>query len=285
MSAARRGFALSELLVALVVAGIIGVALTRLVINQARFVSKQDAVMRARGAARAALNVLTAELQMTSGGGLADATPDSITVRVPYAFGIACRKASGNTIVALFPADSAAYASAVPSGFAFQDSVGAYHIKEGASVTATSVGTACSSLSPPIIAGVLTAPGWSSVIGASLENTTTDTAAIGAVVYLYQNVRFAFAPSVELPGRTALWRTVLGTGPREELVVPFDTAAAFTFLVGPSYTVRTTPPALLDSVVGLRIQLFGQSESPAQGSTQPTTFDLTTSILFRNNAP
>ena len=35
-----RGFALAELLVALVIAGIIGVALTRLVINQARFVAR-----------------------------------------------------------------------------------------------------------------------------------------------------------------------------------------------------------------------------------------------------
>ena len=132
---------------------------------------------------------------------------------------------------------------------------------------------------------MLTAPGWSSIVGVSLENTTTDTAEIGAVVYLYQLVRYAFAPSVELPGRTALWRTVLGSGVREELVVPFDTAAAFRFLVGPSYAVQATPPVLLDSVVGIQVGLLGQSEAPAEGSTVPTTFDLTTSILFRNNAP
>ncbi len=288
MTPARRGFALTELLVAMVVAGIIGVALTRLVINQARFVSKQDAIMRARGAARAALNVLASELQMTSGGGLVDATPDSITVRVPYAFGIACRKSSGNTILALFPADSASYAAAVPSGFAFQDSAGVYHVKDGAAVTAASaltVAAACLLLLPYIDVTALTAPGWSILRGVALANATNDTAAIGAVAYVYQNVRYAFAPSVELPGRTALWRTVLSSGVREELVVPFDTAAAFRFLVGSSYAVRTTPPALLDSVVGLEIRLYGQSETPAQGSTLPTTFDLTTSITFRNNAP
>jgi len=288
VTSTRRGFALTELLVAMVVAGIIGVALTRLVINQARFVSMQDAGMRARGAARAALNVLTSELQMTSGGGLVDATRDSITVRVPYAFGLACRKVSGSTIVALFPADSATFASAVPSGFAFQDSVGAYHVQDGAAVSpasAVAVAAACLILLPPINLTALTAPGWSILRGVALANATSDTAAIGAVAYVYQNVRYAFAPSVELPGRTALWRTVLSTGVREELVVPFDTSAGFRFLVGPSFAVRATPPAALDSVVGLQIGLVAQSEAAAQGTTRPTTFDLTTSITFRNNAP
>ncbi len=280
MTAARRGFALAELLVALVVAGIIGVALTRLVINQARFVSRQDAGMRARGAARAALNVLTTELQMTSAGGLIAATPDSITVRVPYAFGLACGKTGGVTTVSLFPADSATYFSAVPSGYAWQDPLGNYQFEEGAAVIDNVSLTSCTGLVPPIV--TLWAPGWPARGVAVTQNLATDTA---AAVYLYQNVRYAFAPSVELPGRVALWRTVLSSSVREELVVPFDTAAGFMFLVGISYTVRATPPAQLDSVIGVQISLVGQSETPAQGGTQPTTFDLTTSIVFRNNAP
>ena len=79
----RRGFSLPELLVAMVIAGIIGVALARLIINQSRFVSSQDNLMRARSGARAAFNVLMDELRATTPGGLLDATRDSVTLRVP----------------------------------------------------------------------------------------------------------------------------------------------------------------------------------------------------------
>lgn len=41
----RRGFTLIELLVSIVVAGILGVALTRLLVNDSRFVERQDAML------------------------------------------------------------------------------------------------------------------------------------------------------------------------------------------------------------------------------------------------
>ena len=52
---ARRGFSLAELVVAMFLAGIIGLALTKLIVNQARFVAGQDGMLQARSASRAAI--------------------------------------------------------------------------------------------------------------------------------------------------------------------------------------------------------------------------------------
>lgn len=278
-----RGFALAELVVALVIAGIIGVALTRLVLNQARFVSMQDAMMRSRSGARAALNVLSEELRMVSGGGVVAATQDSITLRVPYAFGVSCKSIAGH-FLGLFPADSAIYAGATPSGYAYRNAAGRY-VFVGNAVANITPGVlyflGCTLTSPSIT--LPTAVGWSipTAVQVSL-NAAMDTA---TAVYLYQEIRYAFAPSTQIPGRIALWRTVLSTGVREELVAPFDTAAGFSFLVGSRYTPQAAPPSPLDSLRGVRVRLVAASETAPQGRTSPTNFDLSVNVYFRNYAP
>lgn len=269
-----RGFSLAELLVALVLAGVIGLALARLVISQARFVAGQDAMLQARSTVRAALNVMSSELRALTPGALRAATRDSITVRVPYAFGVACQQAGGGTNVSLIPGDSSIYNAATASGYAF-DSSGTWQFQEPAGVAS---GT-CAPAGPAII--TLSATGWSGlVVKVSPNRAGTQE---GDLVYLYQTVRYGIAPSTTLPGRLALWRTVLSTGTRDELAAPFDTGSTIQFLVGSRLTVRTTPPGVLDSVVGVRIRLVGQSERAAEGRTAPSRFDLSTNIVFRNN--
>lgn len=275
---ARRGFSLAELAVALLLAGIIGLALARLVISQARFVAGQDGMLQARSAARAALNVMSGELRAITPGGLVAATPDSITVRVPYAFGVACVAALGNTVVSLLPGDSAIYRSATASGYAWRDSTGTWRFVTPATVGTLNVFPLCLLATPPIT--TLSATGWSAK-GFAVSGTAPSS---GSLVYLYQRITYAFAPSTTLPGRKALWRRVLSTGVSDELVTPFDTGSSFAFLVGSRLTVRTTAPSVLDSVRGVRVRLVGQSELTPEGKTAPSRFDLVTSILFRNNA-
>src|SRR5207253_1750967 len=62
----RRGFTLTELLMAMAVMAILGVALTRILVNDSRFVSRQDAMLSARQGARAALNSVLSELSMVA---------------------------------------------------------------------------------------------------------------------------------------------------------------------------------------------------------------------------
>ncbi len=271
-----RGFSLAELVVALVLAGIIGLALARLIISQARFVSGQDALLQARSTVRAALGVMTSELRALTPGALRAATKDSITVRVPYGFGVACQQSGGATNVSLIPGDSSIYNTATASGYAFRDSTGTWQFVEPAAV---GVGS-CAPAGPAIT--TLTTTGWSGkVVAVSPNDLRTGE---GSLVYLYQVVRYAIAPSTSRPGRLGLFRTVLSTGTRDELAAPFDTGSTIRFLVGSRLTVRTTPPAILDSVAGVRVRLVGQSERAAEGKTAPSRFDLSTNVVFRNNA-
>lgn len=274
----RRGFSIAELLVAMVIAGIIGVALARLIVSQSRFVAVQDGMMRARSGARAALNAITGELRAVTDSGLVQAGPDSITVRVPYAFGVACQQVSGKTVVSLIPTDSALYGASTASGYAWRDSTGTFQFVEPATVSS---GTPCSTPAP-YITTLRALPMWDYRFVYVAPNVIATP--VGAIVYLYQTVRYAFAGSVEIPGRRALWRTALSTGSRDELVAPFDTSARFQFLVGQAYALQSSPPAVLDSVRGVRVKLVGASETTPQGRTAPVKFDLTTDILFRNNA-
>jgi hypothetical protein len=274
------GFVLAELLVAMVIAAIIGLALTQLVISQSRFVALQGGIMQSRGGARAALNVMARDLRMVTDSGLVGASPDSVTVRVPYAFGVACTQVSGKTIVSLLPADSASYYSASLSGYGWRDSTGAFEYEEPATAAASSA-SYCSNTTytnPPVV--TLSAPGWAAnAVALSPNDVRTPP---GAIVYLYQVVRYSFAPSGQLPGRIGLWRTLVSTGQRDELVAPFDASAGFQFLDS-ALTAHATPPSDLNSVKGLRLLLVAASELPPEGRTAPMQFSLSTDVVFRNH--
>lgn len=281
MTTRRPGFSLAELTVAMLIGGIIGIALARLIIHQSRFVAMQDATMRARSGARAALNVLSGELRAVTDSGLVQAGRDSITVRVPYAFGVACQQISNWIVISLLPTDSAIYSASRASGYAWRDGTGAFRFKEPVLASMRfDAGFGLCALPAPSIT-TLSATGWSpSMVLVSPKDTTP----VGAVVYLYQTIRYSFKESHGIPGRRALWRTVVSTGGSDELVAPFDSSAKFQFLVGGAYALQSAPPAVLDSVRGVRVKLVGASETAPQGLSQPVTFDLTTDILFRNNA-
>jgi prepilin-type N-terminal cleavage/methylation domain-containing protein len=277
-----RGFALVELLVALVLSGIIGIALVRLVVVQARFTSSQDGLMQARSTARAALNVLNEELRMVSEGGLVAANRDSVTLRVPYAFAVACLQFSGWRIAALLPADSAQYASAQPSGYAWRNAVGRWNFVEPVGVAGVSPLFCQAPFTMPGV-NVISAPGWSG--RAVVINPNAAGMQVGTPFYLYQRVTYVFAPSATISGTRALWRAVPGAGLRDELVAPFDTATRFSFLTGDTLGVVSAAPASLDSVRGVDVRLVALSNKPPEGRTARVQFDVTSSIVFRGRAP
>jgi len=275
----RRGFGLAELLMAMVIAGIIGVALTRLVISQARFVGMQDAMMRARSGARASLNVLSDEMKMVPTRGVRMAHAESIEVRVPYAFGIACFAWSGYMILSLLPSDSATFFGATPSGYAWRNASGIWQTVDGGTIITAAANNACSAVG---ISGMTTANWVERYAGIQPYAAAIDT---GTAIMLYQRIKYAFAPSVLLPGRVALWRTVVTTGVREELVAPFDTASRFEFLTTSRYIPQSAVPASLDSIRGVRVRLKAASETTPQGRSTPPTFDISVDVYFRNYEP
>ena len=265
-----RGFTLTELLVTMVVMAILGTALARMLINNSRFVSRQDAMLSAREASRAAMNTMLAELRPVSNGGLMAASRDSVRARIPLAFGMLCRTKASDTIASLLPYDSLMYAAATIDSLAWLDSAGTYNAEGNFSVSSSTEQASCDSDSVKVIPG-------GKLIALSRPNIGQP----GLLFYLYQTVTYRFGNSSQMPGRRALWRQA-GSGAPEEIVVPFDTSARFRFLLGPWLTATATVPAVLDSIRGLELNLVGQSDVAPQGEAAYQKFELRTHVKFLN---
>ncbi len=291
----RRGFTLTELLMAFTIMAVVGVALTRILISDSRFVSRQDAMLAARQGARAALNTVVAELQLVPDSGLISPTTNKkITARVPYAFGITCRDSSSFNykIASLMPVDSLTFASAVPAGLVYRQTAGTYnnvysgdyiHVEPATFTVTTYPDTAAVSFARCQQDSVRVIPGGK-LIKITQGGSNQKKIDSVTVFMLYQNVTYEFKASKDLPGRTGLWRTVVGD--TAELVTPFDTSAGFAFLVGgptaATLTRQSTPPANLNTVRGLELLLYAASQSTAEGTSEPQTFKLKTRIMFTN---
>jgi prepilin-type N-terminal cleavage/methylation domain-containing protein len=267
----RRGFTLVELLVTMAVMGVIGTALAQLVINNSRFVARQEAQMEARQTGRAALTVMGTELHMVSDSGVLAATPKTLSVRVPYAFGALCRLAGGETVVSLMPVDSSQYATSSPSGVAWRQADGSYAFRAGIAVASTANLAACTVDSIRVVPGGRLV----GIPGAFIANP-------GTVAYLYETVTYRFAASTELPGRVGLWRQ--DSAGDEEILAPFDTAAGFGFLMGQRLTVEDTVPTSLNDIQGVELRLIAESGPTPMGSTEPFEFDLRARVKFVNKA-
>jgi len=266
----RHGFTLVELLVATVVAAILGTALARLLVNDSRFVSRQEAMLSARHTARTAMNWMAAELRMVSDGGLLAATPESVRVRVPYAFGLVCGFSGIQRVVSLMPVDSLQYANANPDGLAWQSGGGTYNFPSSFSLSPSSDTATCTDDSIRVVPG-----------GRLLRIGVISLPPTGSVAYLYETITYKFAPSADLSGRIGLWRRAAGST-YEELVAPFDSAAGFGFLVGSSTTALDNPPGDLETVTGIELRLVGASQYVPRGATKAQTFELVTQARFQN---
>lgn len=268
-----RGFTLVELLIGMTVTAILGIALARILISDSRFVGRQEAMIDARHAARAAMNLMTLELRMVGDDGLLAAAPDSVTVHVPYAFGVTCNVSGTDLIISLMPRDSLTYATAGLSGMAWRDNTGTYNRVTGISVSSSSDMAACQADSIRVV------PGGELIAISGIPGAPPGP---GRILYLYQTVTYRFTTSIEIPGRLGLWRGAWG-GAAEELVAPFDSTAGFSCLVGPNMQVQTCPPGGgLATVRGLELRLSGESEFDSPGIGRPERFPLTTRISFFN---
>ena len=112
-------------MLSMIIAAIVGAALIRMSLAQARFMDQQEAWRSARSVARGGINRLISDLrsvEATNGVTAAVAGGQDFTIRVPYAFGVMCATTgvagTGPTTLSLLPVDSAVYAAPGYSGFA-----------------------------------------------------------------------------------------------------------------------------------------------------------------------
>jgi prepilin-type N-terminal cleavage/methylation domain-containing protein len=274
----RRGLTLVELMVGLVVAAIVGGSLVRLIMGELRSVETQEAWRTSRAVARSGVNRLTSDLRMVEATGLEAAATggQDFTVRVPYAFGVACTTTGSATTVSLLPTDSAMYAAAGFSGFAWRDATtGAYTYVTSAATLASGAASNCTG------AGITTLTGGRVV---QLGGTVPSALPAGTVVFLFRRVRYEFKASTMISGRTGLWRTTLSGGASEELAAPFDNTARVRFYVLNGTAAQDAVPSPLSDVRGLELQLDGMSEITPRGATSPKKMTLKTSVFFQTRA-
>jgi prepilin-type N-terminal cleavage/methylation domain-containing protein len=266
---ARRGLTLIELIITLVLVAIIGAAAGRLLISQTRFYARMSAKKDARQVTRNATNILQTELSMIeAGGGVAAATNDSITVRMPYAWGVMCSAAT----MMVLPVDSALYAMATFAGYAIKDTTatGAYAYTTSGTTPTAGTASNCTGMTYPI-----TAPTNGLYLTVSGSSGTQ-----GAPMFLWQTITYKFASSGIFSGQRGLFRRV-GTGTPEEILAPFQSTAQFGFYNLYSDTAQTTVPTLAD-IRGVELRLYAQSQTRASNRSSPETVNVKTAIFFRN---
>jgi len=285
----RRGFTLTEIIVVLVILGVLGTALTRLMLAQSKLYELQRAKRDARAAGRASMNLVFSDLRMVHDGADAPgsvmlASPESLSVKIPYAVGLVCGNSSSATVVSMLAVDSAQRAMAKYAGYAWRnrltrqytyvpvvDTVGNSPVT-GAS---TSLCTSTAKIKTDTVNGRFWGP-----VDAKPLSATAGTQP-GAPVFFYQNILYYFGGSSAFPGKTALYRRIEGRT-ADELVAPFDGGARFKFFVRNVDTSTVTPPAVLDSLVGVSLVLTGSSPYRMSGRAAETS-RMETAVIFRNH--
>jgi len=291
----RAGLTLVELLVAMTVTSIVGAALIQVILAQNRSSGNNEAWRTARSVSRGSLNRLLADLEVVNADSAleAGATSQSITFRVPYAFGVACNT-SIPLVASVLPVDNSVWAAARFAGWAWRDaSTGKYRYRMTTIGLGAGTPTVCD---PGASIRTLTAAEGGGTAGRVIQLTSPGSMgtsggysglvpSVGMSVMLLQRVRYRFAPSVALavalPGSIALWRDVIG-GTSEELAAPFDTTARFRFYVTGSDVPQDAVPSPITMTRGIELHLDGMSETVPQGSTTNKRMQLTTSIFFKN---
>ncbi len=266
----RRGLTLTEVLIAVVILGVVGVGITRLLSSQLRFFSRATNERDARSVSRNALNLVRQEMRMIEPRGIVAASADSLRVRVPYAVGLHC----ANGTVTFAAVDSLIWATAVYGGYAYRDTAAAAtvtYVAAGGSSLSNGNSATCTGV------GITPVPNGQLRIMAPAFPITTG----GATVLLYQEITYRFAASSLVSGRTALWRQVIG-GSTEEVAVPFDGASRFRFYNAGATTAADTLPTLLRNMTGIELVLRGESERTSPGAAVPSEELIRVPIFFRN---
>jgi prepilin-type N-terminal cleavage/methylation domain-containing protein len=286
----RSGFTLIEVIVCVVILGALGTALTRLMLAQSRLSALQRGQRDARAISQTSMNLLFSDLRMVHDGGDAPgsvmlASPESLSVHVPYAIGLVCGNGATFTVVSMLATDSAARAMAKYAGFAWRNRVTSKYSYVSvidtvlnAPVTPSTSPTTCTTTAK-IKTDTVSNRSWGPVDVKPISLTAG--VQPGAPVFFYQNVLYYFGASSAYPGRLSLLRRIEGRNP-DELVGPFDSGARFKFFVRNVDTSTVTPPAVLDSLVGVSLVLTASSPSTMAGRTAEKS-RMETAVLFRNH--
>jgi len=294
---ARAGFSLVELVVAITILSVIGVALSKMVIGQTRTFQIDNGARRARMTGRSAMNILTTDLRMVQDWGAIDSIDTVnnrwIDLKVPVAFGIVCEVNAGTVVLSIVAVDSFQTASSKYAGYAVRNpSSGLYAYSNATSsdtIKATNA-TRCHGGvgAPSIAADTFPFSGRRGNVYVASPAPPAG-AVVGAPAFVYQSVRYQFDTSTVYSKRYGLFRKIRGRGNTdtlsEELIAPFEGSARFRYYTNPwKYrdTVTKTAPTDLNTIRGLQIYLPAQASDTVPGAKTPRKATTTMSVFFKN---
>ncbi|MEO5739708.1 MAG: prepilin-type N-terminal cleavage/methylation domain-containing protein [Vicinamibacterales bacterium] len=293
---ARRGFSVIEIITSLVIVAILGVAMTKLILGQARGFQFDNGGRKARAAARSAMNIIITDLRMGQDANsieYIDPTNNRrIDVRVPLVFGIVCEVNPTNAVLALVPVDSFQMAAAKYGGYAVRiAATGNYsYSASGASDTIQTAAVSRCHGGPNIWADTVTASGRSGRV-VTVSPAPPAGTVVGAPAFVYHTVAYYFSNSAAYPGAYGLYRYIRGRGntdlTSEELMAPFASSARFAYYTNPSQPLdrpTLTAPATTayNTIRGFQIQLPAVSPDTVPGRTTPRKATATTAVFFKN---
>lgn len=258
-----RGFTLVEVMITVVVAGVLGGALTSLVVSQQRFYSRSDNLLLAQQNIRAALDLMASELRMAAPEDIVTATPGSVTVRFDLVHGVVCEGALGSAHVYAYDSVTNANLASGVTGTAYSepyDSTFVYDPGFTGTVTASSGAseTICKANGAP--AGEPTSrfrlvTGWST------------TPPRGSLVRWYGSLTYALAPSSTDPGSFAIWRD------NQELATPFESGAEFSYVMDDGSVLGSVGAPGLADIREIRVGATAIGRGPF-GATRDVLFDI-----------
>ena len=284
----RRGFSLAEIIVALTILSIIGVAMTRVMLSQTRSYQYDSGARRSRTAARSAMNIMITDLRMTQDNGgvtYLDATNNRrVDARVPIGFGVVCVVGAGGVIMALAPVDSFQYSTMRFGGYAVRNATtGIYSYVAGGTISPIDVSNCHGG--PKIYADTVTMGGRQGKV-VQVTGTVPAGTVAGSMAMIWQTVRYSFDSSRVYSNRAGLFRIVTNTAAADtnELIAPFGWNARFRYYttMNPKDTAKSTTPTDYNTVRGLQILLSAEAADTVPGRTGPKKSPLTTAVFFKN---
>ncbi|HVG45610.1 MAG TPA: prepilin-type N-terminal cleavage/methylation domain-containing protein [Longimicrobium sp.] len=284
---ARAGFTLVEVLVALVLAVMLGGVIFQVVQGESRFATVQSAREEVQQNSRGALEILGSELRSVQRAGLVYARADSITFFMPRVWGVSCGGGTGTTLPVIFPAaGGTAFDLNTASGLLADTgtvAVPAWGPHPLASARASGItltaqnpalgaaGNAC--------AGIRATAGGTLLSGFTVGGSSIPRAPAGNTVYLYQMVTYRVA---QQGTEWWLYRT-LGSGTSQPLAGPLDgaTGLALVYYDATGATIASPITTLATLKTVARVGITVRTRSRARGSANLTDTQAT-SITLRN---
>lgn len=246
---AGRGFSLVEILVALVIVGLVGAAVTRVLTSQSEFYGRSDDRTYAQQSLRAGADLFSTELRMASPGNLMAAAPESVSVRHDIVRAVVCDSDDLTGEVSVFVYDSVEGINLDPDVRGYRFSGPHAETWEGwtTSLLSISLGSGqseCESRGAP-----QGRESWRyRTLGGGLLSGSLDTLPPrGATLVRYGRLTYELAPSGFESGALAIWRN------GQELVSPFRDGATFEYVMADGSVETSVDSANLPDVRAVRL--------------------------------